>query len=220
MEVDPENSETGRRDDAGPDGEGEGNDEFEFPLFSFDPISSKHKDENSDIAQAADGEDGDAEKDVESRGRSKVVKTMKVSLREESEDKIKNERPIDYYFARYSDDIRRQFSQVAVSGQDILNMASTYELTRDWYAYKVLDLNEYNRKVELEQARTQHKRNRPGKKQRENKAKSVERKNQRQKAHKEVEKQKQRALKKKIFHKRGGKKHKKKSEPTPAYRTE
>ena len=102
---------------------------------------------------------------VEDRGRSKEAKPsiMKVSLREQSEERVINERPESFYFAKYRQ-AKREFQQCAVSSDDIYQQMYIVD-TQPW---KCLNLNEYNAKIESEIARQKAKcrKNRPGKKKR------------------------------------------------------
>lgn len=177
------------------EGESENNqdDEFDFPLFSFG---------------------GEEKKDEEERGRTSV---MKVSLREESVERIIQERPESYYFASYTEEEVSQFGQASITGEEIIIMSKQKDI--DSHPWKVLDLNRHNEIIEQEKPK---KKSRPGKNKRLGIIKSRERKAERQKVFKEVEKQHKKYLKKKMFHKRGGKKHKKKEnkDDKPKYRTE
>lgn len=178
--------------------------EFDFPLFA----SNKHDN---------DGED---------RGRSST-RIMKISLREESVENIKQERPESYYFATYSKDDKSKFISAAITAQDIFNFNERYPII-DTQPHKCLDVSLYNQKVEHE-LRLQKKRSRtrPGKKKREATIACRERKQEREKLLVKLEKDRLNKLKKKMFHKRGGKKHKKTtskaSQPAvnkPKYKTE
>lgn len=195
-------------EDVGEKDVGEKEDEFEFPLFS---MGGQETSGTKDVEVAEAGKETETEADKvsgkdsgldgtesESRGR---LQTMKVTLREESVERVKNERPAEYYFAQYSEEVKRQFAQAAVEPNTLHTIT-----VRDW-SHKVLDLNQHNHQIELEKAKSK----RPGKAQRMNKIRSKERVKERQRVHKQLEIQKQRLLKKKVFHKRGGKKHKKKA---------
>lgn len=190
---------------------GEKEDEFEFPLFS---MGGQETSGTKEVEEAEAGKEADKEAEIEadkvkgkgsdgteseSRGR---LQTMKVTLREESVERVKNERPAEYYFAQYSEEVKRQFAQAAVEPETLHTIP-----VRDWHNHRVLDLNQHNHQIELEKAKSK----RPGKAQRMNKIRSKERVKERQRVHKQLEIQKQRLLKKKVFHKRGGKKHKKKA---------
>ena len=103
---------------------------------------------------------------VEDRGRSKEPKPsiIKVSLREQSEERINNERPDSFYFAKYTDKEREQFEQCAVTSHDIYKQIYTLDL-QPW---KCLNLKEHNAQIENKIAKRKAKcsKNRPGKKKR------------------------------------------------------
>jgi len=84
---------------------------------------------------------------VEDRGRSKEAKPsiMKVSLREQSEERVINERPESFYFAKYTDKQREQFQQCAVSSDDIYQQMYIVD-TQPW---KCLNLNAGKKKRQL-----------------------------------------------------------------------
>lgn len=184
-------------------------DEFDFPLFS------------AVTSTAVDNDDS------EDRGRSEA-RTMKVSLREPSIETVKNIRPDSYYFASYSEDDKRKFLVAAVSAEDVFTQGASLGSLATSSPWKCLDLKEYNLKIESEQRRLK-KQKRPGKKKREQKIVGKERNGEREKKNRLLEKQMEARKLKKMFHKRGGKKHKKKPEEsrasaekaqTPKYRTE
>lgn len=184
-------------------------DEFDFPLFSAVASSSVNDDETED------------------RGRSKTH-TMKVSLREPSIETFKNVRPDSYYFASYSDDDKSKFLVAAVSAEDVYTQGVSLGSMATSLPWKCLDLKEHNMEVEREQRRLK-KQKRPGKKKREQKIAGKERNSEREKKKRLLEKQMEARMLKKIFHKRGGKKHKKKIDERnssaekaqpPKYRTE
>lgn len=102
--------------------------EFEFPLFAA-PATQK----------ASEGLP-----EAEERGRD-TSRVMKVSLREESLETIKNERPMDYYVAHYSEEQKREFEAAAVTGEDIY--AQIVDSVTD---SRCLDVKKYNKKVEEE----------------------------------------------------------------------
>ncbi|KAK6463033.1 hypothetical protein DFJ63DRAFT_101541 [Scheffersomyces coipomensis] len=203
----------------------EQDDEFEFPLFSFGSATTN----KSIVKDETSVED---KKSVEEeRGRSKT-KVMKISLREESLETVKRERPQSYYFSNYSQQEKEQFLQVAVTGEDIyaqlqLSIQTPIAELKPW---RVINLNEYNEKIdqELLKQKIRSKHRREGKKKRITKIVCRERKLERVKLQKKIEKDQKAKLKKKMFHKRGGKKNKKSTGPPsntstnskPKYRTE
>lgn len=193
-------------------------DEFEFPLF----------------ASAMEVDPAPTDK-IEDRGRSKDVGIMKVSLREQSEERIDNERPDSYYFAKYTDQEKKQFEQCSVTGDDIYKQIYIV----DAQPWKCLDLNKYNAKVELELSRDKErkKKNRPGKKKREVKVTCRQRKLERARLKKLEEEEKKRQLKKQKYQRKnfgrnnslnkkfntsggGNKKPQQKQQAKPKYRTE
>lgn len=180
------------------------NEEFDFPLFA-----SVASDEREDIKN----KEGQDVKDNVARPQ-----VMKVSLKEDYEEVIVNERPESYYFARFSEEQKTQFIAAAITAEDIYEQANVVIDLQPW---KCIDLKKYNLKIENELLKKKLNR-RPGKKKRENKIACRERKLERAKTYKKIEKEKMAKLKKKMFHKRGGKKHKKKevAPAKPKYRTE
>lgn len=195
-------------------------DEFEFPLFAAPSVAKSS-------GQAA--QDENTAEEEESRGRSKD-KIMKVSLREASIEVIKNERPTSYYRATYSDKERLQFTLSAVSADDIYQQIEIVTPVQDPKPWKCIDLQKYNKEVEKQlqkEKQIQNNKNRAGKKKRDNIIACRERKLERKKIEVKMQKEKDAKIKKKIFHKRGGKKHKKtatkpgaKPGAKPKYRTE
>lgn len=176
--------------------------EYEFPLFSFGSTTKNVEDQR------------ETEQD---RGRENK-RIMKVSLRDVSEERVDNERDPSYYFSSYTLLQKQQFEEMAVSGQQVMERSKEQSL--DTYTWKVIDLAKYNQQVDKEIAQDRKKRQqRPGKNKRIGKVRAKERKQERAKIIKMLEKEKQRLIKKKMFHKRGGKKHKKPN-AKPVYRTE
>lgn len=174
----------------------EQSDEFAFPLFS------------SGVSNVDD-----------ERGRSKEI--MKISLREPSVEKVKNERPLLFYIHSPSKEDRAKYAEVAVTGEDIWKQSDLTKSMVDCFSHKVLNLNDYNKTIEMQKLQ---KKSRPGIRKRIGIIESRKRKQERSKVNKKLAIEKQRLLKKKIHHKRGGKKHKKKPESlasgAPVYRTE
>lgn len=177
-------------DETAKDGNVEADDyEFEFPLFASAP--PKHKND-------------------ETRGRS-TEPVMKVSLRERSEERIKNERPTSYYFAVYTEEEKRRFEQAAITAEILFR----HEEIVDPQPWKCINLTEYNAQIKP------NKHTRAGKKKRQAKVDGRRRRQEREMAKKKLEEEAQARLLKKKLHKRGGKKHKKKEEkPKPRFRTE
>ncbi|CAI5756932.1 unnamed protein product [Candida verbasci] len=141
--------------------------EFDFPLFTSSTKSTDIQDQ------------------AEERGRSQSS-TMKISLREPSEERIVNERPESYYFASYSLEQLNQFKQCALTYVEIFKDIKIIQDNQPW---KVINLNEYNIKIEQELKKNK-KKNRPGKKKRMNKIKCRERKIENLKIMKKLEQEK------------------------------
>ncbi|RCK63611.1 hypothetical protein Cantr_10071 [Candida viswanathii] len=153
-------------------------DEFEFPLF-------------------ASAMEVDTKPVEEERGRSNETGIMKVSLREQSEERVVNERPESYYFAKYTDMEKQQFEACCVTGEDIYKQLCFVD-TQPW---KCLDLNKYNAKIEIEIRREKERtrKHRPGKKKREVRVACHQRKLERAKAKQKEEEEKKRQLKKQKY---------------------
>ncbi|KAL6449548.1 hypothetical protein SBY92_004462 [Candida maltosa Xu316] len=181
-------------------------DEFDFPLFAAASTTTEPT-----IAE-------------ETRGRT----IMKVSLREQSEERVVNERPDDFYFAKYTPEEKDQFAQCCVTGQDIYDQV----FIRDSQTWKCIDLNKLNAKIELEinREKLKKKKNRPGKKKRELKNICRQRKLDKLKLIKLEEAKKKQQLKKQKYQKKNfsktnfnkKQKPKPKGQPVnkPKYRTE
>ncbi|ODV96978.1 hypothetical protein PACTADRAFT_32479 [Pachysolen tannophilus NRRL Y-2460] len=170
--------------------------EFEFPLFAT--FGGEKEINNNNVITD------------EKRGRSES-KLLKISLREPSVEKIVQTRPKQYYFSEYSNTERKQFEAVAITGEEIKDQSLIS--FPDSHSWRVIDLNSYNDKIEKEILKAQRKKTakRPGKKKRMNIIKCRERKAERSKIQKELEKKEKARLMKKMYHKRGGKKNKKKT---------
>lgn len=100
---------------------------------------------------------------------------MKVSLKEEEEEIIVNERPQEYYRAVYTDKERSEFAQSALTTEQIF--ADLLLPPIDTWPLKVLSVEVHNAQVEKEKK----KRRRAGKKKRENQAECRERRQNREK---------------------------------------
>lgn len=192
--------------------------EFDFPLFSFGGVAGADQEEQNDDEVVGDESD---------RGRSTTrgSNLVRISLRSPSPEVIEQSRPETYYFAKYDDLQKGQFAMAALTGDDIWAQSKTAPCTLG----KVIDLKEYNQKVEKDLARIQkQKRIRPGKKKRLTLIKAREQKEEREKISRKIEKEKKLQLKKAKFQRRsGGNRFKKKSFTSdakkvskPTYRTE
>lgn len=148
--------------------------EFDFPLFAA-PV------------QQETTEDG--------------VKIMKISLREDIVEDIKNERPQSYYFAIYSEDDKRRFQQAAITAEDLYREISIPVPVYNQQLWKCLDLNSHNARVEQELARQRHRNRgcRAGKKKRSCKIECRQRKLERIKVEKKIRKEHQQKEKKKFY---------------------
>lgn len=191
-----------------PDTDNDLEDEYDFPLFS----TTKEETTLPNV-----------EVDEDDRGRPTRA-VMKVSLRDASPELVKLERPQSYYFAHYSLGEKKQFEEAAITLKVILRYSDNFRTFVRHHPAKSLDLGLYNEKVEEELKReAKHKRKRPGKKKRMNKILCRQRNEERRRDESIARKKNDIKLMKKIFHKRGGKKHKKKvieSNSKPKYRTE
>ncbi|CUM65663.1 uncharacterized protein PRCAT00003311001 [Priceomyces carsonii] len=182
------------------------NEEFDFPLFASPLIG---------ISQAEDTEKANTKDDERKqlqlkRGRS-ATRIMKVSMREESLETVDNIRPLAYYYVEYNDKDREKFMKAAISGEEVIKQTFITGALHDPTPWKCIKLEEHNAKIDLQSQKDQRfRRNRrPGKKKRANKVLCRKRREEREKSEKKREKERQAKLKKKMFHKRGGKKHKK-----------
>ncbi|CCD24425.1 uncharacterized protein NDAI_0D01120 [Naumovozyma dairenensis CBS 421] len=192
-------------------------DEFEFfPLFSM----------ATEPTSRIDGVETSTTEYDEERGRS-TNRLMKISLREPSPEIINQKRPKSHYFASYSKEEIDKFQLSAITYDSLLK---EFEMGPnkgfEQFRGKVIDLKEYNDKIEAEDLREMRlKRRRPSQKQRLAKKLGAERLKERENRAKEIRK-----MIKKQFHKRGGKKNKKKAmnplanaglkPPVPKFRTE
>ncbi|CAH2350216.1 hypothetical protein CLIB1423_01S05116 [[Candida] railenensis] len=187
-----------------------GDEEYDFPLFGSksNKVENQKDEEDEEVAFPLFGN------------------TMKVSLKEDIEETLHQERPAEFYFASYSKAQESEFEIAAITYEEIEREAHIKHT--DKAPWKVLDLALYNSKIDKLKALNEEKkrkmRKRPGKKKREMKISCTKRKEERAKVEKKIEKEQKAKLKKKMFHKRGGKKNKKKAvDPAsskPKYRTE
>lgn len=159
------------------------------------------------------------------------VNLMKVSLKEPEEEIIDQKRPEDYYFANYSTEQKLQFLQSSIDYDTIVQESTKIleddQRVHDKWPYcqgRIIDLHEHNAKIESQQQKElKIRKRRPGQKQRAAKKMALERTKERDAKAREIKK-----MLKKKFHKRGGKKNKKKvtlnplanAGSTPKFRTE
>lgn len=152
-------------------------------------------------------------------GSSNKDNVMTVSMKEEDEEVIVNERPVDYYIATYSEEDRRRFQETAITAEAIFAELSLPAV--DVWPWKVMDLKKHNEKVANEKLRSR--RRRPGMKKRLNAISCRERRIQREKEAKKVEKEAFAKLKKNMYKKfkpSGRKVKPVKQASKPKYRTE
>ncbi|QID87725.1 hypothetical protein GRS66_010408 [Saccharomyces pastorianus] len=179
-------------------------DEFDFPLFSFGVVEAPRN---------AVGKGKSTENEAHTG-----VNLMKVSLKEPEEEMIDQERPKEYYFANYSEVQRQQFLQSAIDYDTIIQENAKIQeddlrVLHKWsYCQgKIMNLHEHNLEIASQQQRDlKIKKRRPGQKQRVAKKLALERTKERDAKAREIKK-----LLKKKFHKRGGKKNKKKATLNP-----
>lgn len=147
--------------------------EFDFPLFA----SAKAATEVNETPE-------------EERGRS-TTKTMKVSLREESVEVIKNERPDSYYFADYTEQERANFKAAAQTPEEIHKSALPYPDPKPW---QHIDVQQHNLRIDEEKKKKKTKR--AGKKKRDEAIQSRIRKDEREKLMKKLAREQRAKLKK------------------------
>lgn len=144
---------------------------------------------------------------------------MTVSMKEEEEEVIDNERPESYYRAIYTEKEQSQFAQAALTAEAIfaeLNLPAI-----DAWPLKVMSLEKHNQQVEKEKLR--HRKRRPGMKKRSNIIVCRERRILREKEEKKARREAQAKYKKNVYKKfKGGRVDKKpvKQVAKPKYRTE
>ncbi|CDO95509.1 unnamed protein product [Kluyveromyces dobzhanskii CBS 2104] len=172
-------------------------DEFDFPLFSFGSLA-----ETSNLAE------NDPSEQTSELGAKTTPKLMKVSLREPKLVDITVERPRSYYYSCYSESDKEKFSKAAVTADYILNGANLLPFA-GWSQYrgKVINIDEHNSIVSAEHTRSKRlQKRRPGKRQRLARSLGKQRVEERIKQDADIKK-----ILKKKFHKRGGKKNKRKA---------
>ena len=194
------------------DNENTQDEEYDFPLFAAVSKPS-HISTVLDTGAVSDEVNGNKTEATE-RGRA-TMKTMKISLREASEERIVNERDNTYYFALYTYREKDQFRASAVTFEDVWLWSSQHDDIKPW---KVLDVKRHNKKVEKELARdlemTRKRRARGGLVKRAQRIQIRKRVKARHAVERAIAKAKEEKMMKKRNHKRGGKKHKKKSSVT------
>lgn len=146
---------------------------------------------------------------------------MTVSLKEEEEEIIVNERPEAYYRASYDEDDKKKFQESALSAELIFGDLKLPPI--DSWPWKVVSLEDHNAQVEKEKLRSR--RRRPGTKKRKNAVMCRERRISREKEEKKAHREAQAKFKKQMY---GGYKREKapkaakaaKTTSKPKYRTE
>ncbi|AET38791.1 uncharacterized protein Ecym_3299 [Eremothecium cymbalariae DBVPG len=178
-------------------------DEFDFPLFSCSAVEWSATQLNNSCnagtsVQITNGHEPES---------PTQTRLSKVSLREEESEVIKNERPMSYYIAEYTTKQKKRLQLVAIEYDLIMKEAAKdRDNISSKYRGKFVDLVDHNAKVEAELLRQlKLKRRRPSKRQRMAKRLGKLRESERQNKVDEIKK-----MIKKKFHKRGGKKNKKK----------
>lgn len=178
--------------------ERESDDEFDFPLFSA-PIPTSNLKESTEIDDTAHEAD-------QGRGRLET-RTMKVSLREESIEVIKNERPLSYYRAIYTEKEKKEFIDAAILSDDIYKQISISIPIKDPCPWKCMNLNEHNAVIQSQilKQKEKHQKRRAGKNKRSSKIGSQERKVERRKVEKKLKKEKEAKIKKQFYGRYKGK---------------
>lgn len=151
-------------------------------------------------------------------GSSTAETVMTVSMKEEEEEVIVNERPQEYYRATYSERDRRQFADAAISAELLFSHLSLPAI--DAWPWKVVDLDKHNEQVAREKLRSRKRR--PGMKKRANAIACRERRISREKEARKLEREAQAKYKKKMYKgfKSAKAKRPEKVVSKPKYRTE
>ncbi|KAA8913446.1 hypothetical protein TRICI_003206 [Trichomonascus ciferrii] len=135
-----------------------------LPAFEFEVM---------DQDEAEDGAEKEKEEDFESFQLFSNSGLSKVRLESPEPEQVYAKRPDTYYFSKPSDSERRQIESVALSGQDVLELA-----TESWpgmkMPWKVINFDVLKAKSDIERKRA---RQRPGKKAREQRKKRSANKN-------------------------------------------
>ncbi|CCF59760.1 hypothetical protein KAFR_0H03500 [Kazachstania africana CBS 2517] len=164
-----------------------------------------------DIKEPEVLEEGDGEASTESFeffplfSNSDLTKIDLNTLDEKEEEiVIENKRPDSYYFSNWSTHEKLDFAKVAVSYDDVIGQGVMGRYAR--YNERLIDLHEYNGRIDNVLKRDSKLRKRkPGKNQRMARKLAIERQKERDEMEIKIRRQQ-----KKKFHKRGGKKNKKK----------
>lgn len=184
----------------------------DFDIVEVDTSEQSPSKESEDVQ-----EDAAAEEFAFPLFGSATAEVMTVSMKEEEEEVIINERPEGYYRAIFSQDDRRQFEQSALSTEDIFAELKLPAI--DSWPWKVVNLKKHNEKVEKERLRSR--RRRPGMKKRTNAIACRDRREKREKAAKKLQREEQAKLRKQKFKKFKPRTEKMVKAPSkPKYRTE
>lgn len=151
--------------------------EFEFVEVEQDEESKKQETKEKEL-EANEEEDEQFAFPLFTGMASGSTDLMTVSLKEEEEEVIVNERPETYYRAIYTETEKAEFSQAALTTEQIFADLALPPI--DAWPLKVLNVEIHNAQVEREKK----KRSRPGKKKREHKAECRERRQKREKERK------------------------------------
>lgn len=184
----------------------------DFDIVEVETSEQPQSNENEDVLEEAE-----AEEFAFPLFGSATAEVMTVSMKEEEEEVIVNERPEDYYRAIYSQDDRRQFQQSALSAEDIFAELKLPAI--DSWPWKVVSLKKHNEQVERERLRSR--RRRPGMKKRKYAIECRERREKREKAAKKLRRDEQAKFRKQKFKKFKPRTEKVVKAPSkPKYRTE
>lgn len=184
----------------------------EFDIVEVDVEGPQQEEQNGDIQ-----EEPEAEEFAFPLFGSATAEVMTVSMKEEEEEVIVNERPESYYRAKYSSEEQLKFQQAAISAEDIFAELKLPAI--DGWPWKVMSLKKHNENVEKEKLRGR--RRRPGMKKRVNAIQCRERKQKREKAAKKLLREEQARFKKQKYRKFKPKTEKVVKQPSkPKYRTE
>lgn len=194
-------------------------DEVYLPKVEFELVDHTVE-EKADEKSENENENGNEEEFAFPLFGSTSETVMTVSLKEEEEEIIVNERPGSYYRASYDEDEKRKFQMSAISAE--LIFADSKLPPIDSWPWKVVSLEEHNAQVEKEKLR--NKRRRPGTKKRKNAVVCRERRIAREKEEKKAHREAQAKFRKQMY--KGYKKEKapkavkEKVVSKPKYRTE
>lgn len=151
--------------------------------MDFEFVEVEH-DDDSNEEETKDEQLDAQEEDVEQfafplfAGAAEATDMMKVSLKEEEEEVVVNERPQEYYRATYTEKAKQEFSQAALTVEQIFHDLAFPSI--DAWPLKVMSVEIHNAQVDREKK----KRRRAGKKKREHQVECRERRQKREKERK------------------------------------